>query len=74
MLDAWLLQQFPGKTLEELDQIDFPRLWRALKAKEVDRLEEQLPQFQEGNWKPTAAEWRKILQHDAWWEQVRPGG
>lgn len=64
LLDAWLLEQFPGRTLEELDGIDFPRLWRARRAQEIDRIEMQLPQFHEGKWEPTPAEWRVIVRHD----------
>jgi hypothetical protein len=36
-VDWWLLQKFPGKTLEELDAIDWPRLQR---AEEVNRIVE----------------------------------
>lgn len=36
-IDWWLLQKFAGKTLEELDAIDWPRLQRAM---EVDRIVE----------------------------------
>ena len=36
-VDWWLLQKFPGRTLEELDAIDWPRLQRAM---EVDRVVE----------------------------------
>ena len=36
-IDWWLLQQFPGRTLEELDTLDWVRLQRAM---EVDRIVE----------------------------------
>ena len=36
-IDWWLLQRFPGKTLEELDDVDWARLQRAM---EVDRIVE----------------------------------
>ena len=36
-IDWWLLQRFPGKTLEELDNVDWLRLQRAM---EVDRIVE----------------------------------
>ena len=40
MIDAWLLRRFPGRTLEELDQMDWGRLNRALEAGRIERLEE----------------------------------
>jgi hypothetical protein len=36
-IDWWLLQRFPGRTLEELDAVDWLRLQRAM---EVDRIVE----------------------------------
>ena len=36
-IDWWLLQKFPGCTLEELDSVDWLRLQRAM---EVDRIVE----------------------------------
>lgn len=36
-IDWWLLQRFPGRTLEELDNVDWLRLQRAM---EVDRIVE----------------------------------
>ena len=36
-IDWWLLQKFPGRTLEELDGVDWLRLQRAM---EVDRIVE----------------------------------
>ena len=33
LVDAWLLGMFPGRTLEELDTMDYGRLLRALEAR-----------------------------------------
>lgn len=62
--DAWLLRQFPGRTLEELDNIDWTRLARALHVREIERVEELYPLFFKGKWKPTVAEWGMILRHN----------
>lgn len=37
--DAWLLNRFPGRTLEELDGVDVLRLLRAVRVSEIDRVE-----------------------------------
>jgi hypothetical protein len=39
--DAWLLKQFPGKTLDELDAMDYGRLLRALEAGQIVSAEAQ---------------------------------
>ncbi|MCB0025623.1 MAG: hypothetical protein KDD91_21465 [Caldilinea sp.] len=62
--DAWLLRQFPGRTLEELDGIDWTRLARALHVREIERVEELYPLFFKDKWKPSSAEWRMILRHN----------
>lgn len=55
---------FPGRTLEELDGIDFPRLLRALEAKRIIRVESVRALQLAGKAKPSPAEWRAILLHD----------
>lgn len=40
-MDAWLLSLFPGRTLEELDDIDYPRLLRALEADQIQHVERE---------------------------------
>lgn len=62
--DALLLARFPGKTLEELDGIDWPRLMRAWQAKEIGDVENARQLFFEDKYKPTGYEWRMILRHD----------
>jgi hypothetical protein len=64
LLDAWLLREFPGRTLEELDGMDFGRLWRALAARAVLKAEEARENQLAGKYKPTAAEWREIVRND----------
>jgi hypothetical protein len=37
--DAWLLKQFPGRTLDELDSMDYGRLLRAHEAQQIVQAE-----------------------------------
>ncbi|MBK8798315.1 MAG: hypothetical protein IPM07_19185 [Anaerolineales bacterium] len=62
--DGLLMRLFPGKTLEELDNIDWPRLMRVLQVRQIEQIEQRLPGFFQGKWQPTAAEWRLIQRHD----------
>lgn len=62
--DMVLLRLFPNRTLEELDGIAWPRLMRALQVREIERIEDRLPEFFKGKWQPTAAEWGRIRWHD----------
>ena len=41
MVDAWLLKRFPGKTLEELDGMDWFRFLRAVEAEQIEAVEVQ---------------------------------
>ena len=64
VLDAWLLEKFPGKTLEELDSIDFARYWRAMAVQRVQMIERLRDLQQQDKYTPTASEWTQILRHD----------
>lgn len=48
MIDSWLLEMFPGRTLEELDNMDWYRLQRALQSKHVRHVEEMRRQVKTG--------------------------
>ena len=63
--DAYLLQRFPGKTLEELDGIDWGRLMRAQQVRHIDQVEEMRELYLKGKYKPTPDEWAAVLRHDA---------
>ena len=39
LIDAWLLQAFPGRTLDELDGMDWPRYLRARQAQNMEAVE-----------------------------------
>lgn len=62
--DAWLLRAFPGRTLEELAGVAWPRLMRAQQVKEIERIEDSFPLFFKGKYEPTPNEWRLILRHN----------
>jgi hypothetical protein len=66
-LDAWLLASFPGRTLNELDAMDFPRWMRAREVMEIDRIEQLNLDYLKKRAKPTRAEWKRIRQHNLWW-------
>lgn len=71
-LDWWLMQKFPGRTLEELDGLDWLRLRRALEVGRVVDIEARRALNQEGKLPPeniTADDWRAITRHDALFAQ-----
>ena len=60
---------FPGRTLEELDQMDVNRLHRALQARRMESVEAQRRRFLEGKIKPKDIDketWATITQMDEW--------
>lgn len=70
-IDAWLLTAFPGRTLDELDRMDFPRWMRAREVVELDRIEQLNLDYLAKRAKPSTAEWRKIRQHNNWWREYQ---
>lgn len=67
MLDAHLLRMFPGRTLEELDRMDWPRYLRAVEVTRVMAIEDKARQFVAGELDPSALspeEWAAIAEHD----------
>ncbi|MFZ1755038.1 MAG: hypothetical protein WBO46_14945 [Caldilineaceae bacterium] len=66
-MDHWLLRNFAGRTLEELDAMDWPRYLRALDAASVERVEERRQRQiagELGEDKLSASEWETIRAHD----------
>lgn len=62
-IDWWLLQQFPGRTLEELDDIDWLRLMRAQDVGRLISNEQRLALWRDGKLTDdqlTPAEWQHI--------------
>lgn len=71
-LDDWLMELFPGKTLEELDGIDFPRLLRAQAAKRIGRIELLRALQMKGKAMPTGRDWQAIVLHDRLMAKYEP--
>ncbi|MBK8799600.1 MAG: hypothetical protein IPM07_26325 [Anaerolineales bacterium] len=74
MLDSMLLQRFPGKTLEDLDLVNWPRLMRAMAAGEAERIEQLIELQRTGKATPTQREWIAIAEHDRLWNAARGSG
>jgi len=71
-LDFWLMQKFPGRTLEELDRIDWLRLQRALEVGRIVELEAKNTLVTEGKLPAeslTAREWAQIQRHNALFDE-----
>lgn len=67
LIDDYLLEMFPGRTLEELDGMDWLRLQRALDARMVRRVEEQRQAYLRGDLKSEQIpvdRWALIKEHD----------
>lgn len=64
----WLLAQFPGRTLEELDSIDLNRLLRARAAAQMEAVEQRRKRYLAGKLEAKELEpdeWKLILEMDA---------
>lgn len=68
-MDAWLLQLFPGRTLEELDQMDYARLQRAVEARNIEHAEELRRLTLARKRKATPAEYIQFARHDSLYRQ-----
>ena len=67
LIDAWLLKHFPGKTLEELDKMDWPRFMRAMEASGMCDLELKKEALAKGFLKSnsiTRREFEKMKEND----------
>lgn len=61
------MRDFPGRTLEELDGIDYARLRRAKRSLEIERLESVRLQQAQGLLKGhqvTAKDWEALGRHE----------
>lgn len=71
LVDSWLLANFPGRTLDELDGMDWGRYTRALEAREIQRVEAKRTRYLSKEVKELEAdEWMAIQEHD---RLVAPG-
>lgn len=63
--------QFPGRTLDEIDDMDLLRYLRAMEARNIDTLEETAHQVQTGKKKGSDVskeEWEQIREHQKIWD------
>lgn len=67
------MRRFPGRTLEELDQMDWGRFMRAIEAGRIEYIEERRAMGIEEPSKLSAAEWAEIAELDELWEQIADG-
>ena len=65
------MEQFPGRMLEELDGIDFTRLLRANKVKQMERIETLRALQLRGKVQPSPQDWRGILRHDRLMQELQ---
>lgn len=64
-VDAILLRRFPGRTLEELDNMDWMRFSRALKAESIIAVESQRTAWSRKEVKTLEPDvWELIKEHD----------
>lgn len=62
-----MLSLFPGRTLEELDNMDWFRLLRALEVKSIGEIEKINLSYIQGITKfssITGEQWKRILEHN----------
>jgi hypothetical protein len=58
------MRLFPGRTLEELDTLDWVRLQRAVEAQNIEQVEQLRRSQIRGKYKPTADELLTFQAHD----------
>ncbi len=64
--DAWAMSQFPGRTLDELKDIDVLRVLRAQQVQRIERIEQlrQIGSAGKSLNSLSPADWRAIARHD----------
>lgn len=58
------MRLFPGRTLEELDGLDWVRLQRAVEAQNIEQIEQLRRSQRTNKYKPTASEMLAFAAHD----------
>jgi hypothetical protein len=59
------MRLFPGRTLEELDGLDWVRLQRAVEAQNIEQTEQLRRSHRQNKYKPTQDELETFAAHDA---------
>lgn len=74
LFDSWMLSNFPGRTLEELDSMDILRFMRAIEARSIESTERLNADILSKKIKPTEVDssiWKRILEHNEMWEDYK---
>ncbi len=76
LFDSWLLQNFPGRTLDELDNMNILRYLQAMQAREMETVDGVRRQVTKKNGKVKGSdlskeEWKDILELDELVEQYK---
>jgi hypothetical protein len=74
LFDSWMLANFPGRTLEELDSIDILRFMRAMDARALEateRLEADILSTKIKSTDVPGEEYDKILANDVLWQDYK---
>ena len=74
LFDSWMLSNFPGRTLEELDGMDILRFMRAIEARSIESTERLNTDILSKKIKPTEVEdsvWKRILENNEMWEDYK---
>lgn len=76
LFDSWLLQNFPGRTLDELDDMNILRYLQAMQAREMESIDGVRRQVTKKDGKVKGSdlspeEWENILELDDLVEQYK---
>ncbi len=76
LFDSWLLNNFPGRTLDELDNMDILRYMRAMEARGMEGMENTRRQVTKKDGKIKGSDlskedWLEILELDDLVEQYK---
>ena len=64
LFDSRLMARFPGRTLEELDQMDYGRLMRAFAAGNAEAVEMRRTLYLADKAKLSDDDWAAVRDHD----------
>lgn len=76
LFDSWMLQHFPGRTLEEIDEIDILRFMRAMEARALESSERLAASISTKKMKATDIEksdLERVLENNVLWEEYVEG-
>ncbi len=74
LFDSWMLTNFPGRTLEELDSMDVLRFMRAVEARSIESTERLNADILKQKIKPTDVgkeSWDSILANNKLWDEYQ---